>query len=105
MKFGILNGRRSIIIIIKTNDINDFAAQNMVFKVLTAELVVWYLLLYRMQILFSVSLAVVKVDLFRLLDHINVFKVLVLEARDLCTVIRLTKNIPVHLDINLLFQF
>lgn len=77
----------------------------MVCKVLTAELVVWYLLLYRMEILLCVSLAVVKVDLLRLLDHVNVFEIFVLEARDLCAVIGLAKNIFVQLNLHLFFQF
>lgn len=105
VKFGILNVRRAIIIVIKTDNINDLAAQHMLFEILPAKLVVGDLHILTIKVLLSVSLAVVKVNLYRLLNDINIFIILFLEARDGCTVIRFAENIFVQLELDRSFQF
>jgi len=62
----------------------------MLLEILPAKLVITYFQSFIVKVLLSISLAVVKVNLYRLLDDINVLEILILEARDFCAVFRLT---------------
>ena len=92
--------------IIKPNEINDLGAQHLLLKILASKLVILDLDVVVYEILLSICLAVVEVNLHRLLYHIDILLVLILKTGNDCAMVWLTEDVDfVGLMVDLSSQF